>query len=84
MLQVEQPVPPGAAPNGEMSNEVYTPPALPWTAQSGDESAASEVAEQRAKEQEIREAEEAARQHEEIEYDPECKMHLTFKVWAKN
>jgi YD repeat-containing protein len=47
-LQTEQVSPPGAAPNGVMDTEAYSPPELGWANQSGDEGAANTVAEQRA------------------------------------
>jgi hypothetical protein len=53
-------IPPGAAPNGALDTEHYTPPELPWSNQSGDEAAARAVAEQRAKEQAEQQAKEAA------------------------
>ena len=56
--------PPGAAPNGSMVTETYTPPELPWANQSGNEAAARTVAEQRAKEQAEQQAREAAASRE--------------------
>ena len=56
-LQTAQIIPPGAAPNGVMATEAYSPPELGWANQSGNEGAANTVAEQRTLE---REAEEAA------------------------
>jgi hypothetical protein len=61
-LPVEEPIPPGAAPEGSKVTEPYTPPELPWADQSGDEAAARTVAEQRAKEHEEQQAKEAAAQ----------------------
>jgi len=53
-------IPPGAAPNGSLVTEHYTPPELPWANQSGNEAAVRTVAEQRAKEREEQKAREAA------------------------
>ncbi len=61
-LPVEEPIPPGAAPEGAKDEESYTPPPLPWIAASGEEEAARTVAEQRAKEHEEQQAREAAAQ----------------------
>ncbi len=55
-LQIESPIPPGAAPNGAMVTEAYSPPELPWANGSGNEGAANTVAEQRALEKEEAEA----------------------------
>jgi chemotaxis protein histidine kinase CheA len=62
-LPVEEPIPPGAAPEGAKDKEPYTPPPLPWANESGNEAAARTVAEQRAKEHEEQQAKEAAEQH---------------------
>jgi hypothetical protein len=62
-LPVEEPIPPGAAPEGVQDKEPYTPPELPWANQSGKEGAERTVAEQRAKEHEEQQAKEAAEQH---------------------
>ncbi len=59
-LPVEEPIPPGAAPEGVKDKEPYTPPELPWANESGNEAAARTVAEQRAKEHEEQQAKEAA------------------------
>ncbi len=61
-LPVEEPIPPGAAPEGVLDKESYTPPESPWANQSGNEAAARTVAEQRAKEHEEQQAKEAAAQ----------------------
>lgn len=58
-----QPIPPGAAPEGQKVKEPYVPPALPWSQQSGDEAAARTVREQREKEQEEQKTKEAAASH---------------------
>jgi hypothetical protein len=55
-----QEIPPGAAPNGRLDTESYTPPELPWTDEAGAEIAARAVAEQRAIEHEEQQAKEAA------------------------
>ncbi len=55
-------IPPGSAPNGSKVTEPYKPPELPWANQSGKEGAERAVAEQRAKEREEQQAEEAATQ----------------------
>jgi hypothetical protein len=55
-----QPIPPGAAPEGQKEKEHYVPPELPWANQSGNEAAARTVAEQREKEREEENAKEAA------------------------
>ena len=62
-LPVEEPIPPGAAPEGVKVTAPYTPPELPWANQSGNEAAERTVAEQRAKEHEEQQAKEAAAQH---------------------
>lgn len=56
MLQTEGVVPPGAAPNGVMTTQAYSPPELGWANQSGSEAAANTVAEQRAIEREEEES----------------------------
>ncbi len=61
-LPVEEPIPPGAAPEGSKVTEPYAPPELPWANQSGNEAAMRTVAEQRAKEQAEQQAKEAAAQ----------------------
>ena len=61
-LPVEEPIPPGAAPEGAKVTEHYAPPELPWANQSGKEGAERTVAEQRAKEHEEQQAKEAAAQ----------------------
>lgn len=55
-----QEIPPGAAPNGVLDTEPYTPPPSTWANQSGKEGAERTVAEQRAKEHEEQQAKEAA------------------------
>ncbi len=62
-LPVEEPIPPGAAPEGVKDKESYTPPPLPWANESGNEAAQRTIAEQRAKEHEEQQAKEAAEQH---------------------
>lgn len=62
-LPVEEPIPPGAAPEGVQDKESYRPPELPWANQSGNEGAERTVAEQRAKEHEEQQAKEAAERH---------------------
>jgi hypothetical protein len=61
-LPVEEPIPPGAAPEGVKDKESYAPPELPWANQSGKEGAERTVAEQRAKEHEEQQAKEVAAQ----------------------
>ncbi len=48
-------IPPGAAPNGVMATEAYSPPELPWANQSGNEGAANTVAQQKELEREAKE-----------------------------
>jgi hypothetical protein len=61
-LPTESPIPPGAAPEGVLDKEHYTPPELTWANKSGDEAAERTVREQRAKEQAEQQAKEATAQ----------------------
>jgi hypothetical protein len=59
-LPVEEPIPPGAAPEGVQDKESYRPPELPWAGQAGNEGAANAIRQQRAIEHEEQQAKEAA------------------------
>jgi hypothetical protein len=75
-FQVPEPIapktPPGAAPNGAMDTETYSPPELPWPNESGNEAAVRTNAEQRAKEQAEQQAREAAARRAAKSKRPTC------------